>query len=49
MCDRCDHLDETMARYRRLKAQVNDEKTLEGLERLLGRLEAAKRALHPEE
>jgi hypothetical protein len=48
MCEQCDHIDETIARYRRLKEQANDKQVGEAADRLVSELEAKKAALHPE-
>jgi hypothetical protein len=47
MCERCDEIDTQLERYRRLKEQINDEKLREAGARLIERLEAEKRTLHP--
>jgi hypothetical protein len=47
MCDKCQQIDVTMARYRRLAGQIGDQQTVDTAHRLLEKLEAEKRALHP--
>ena len=47
MCARCDEIDAQLERYRRLKDLINDQKLTEAGSRLIERLEAEKRALHP--
>jgi len=49
MCEKCKAIDDQIARFRRLGAQVSDPQTLEGIARLIAELEAQKRALHPEQ
>jgi hypothetical protein len=43
-----DEIDETIARYRRLREQISDKQTIEAADRLIAELEAQKLALHPE-
>jgi hypothetical protein len=42
-----DEIDETIARYRRLRNQITDKQTIEAADRLIAELEAKKRALDP--
>lgn len=49
MCDKCDALDEKIARYRRLQNSISDELTLTGIKRLIEEATAGKAALHPDE
>ena len=49
MCSKCNQIDQLMARYRWLRGQINDPQTIEAIERLLEKLEAEKRTLHPRE
>jgi hypothetical protein len=49
MCSKCDEIDRTIARYRRLRGQINDKQTHEAADRLLAKLEADRLALHPKE
>lgn len=48
MCSQCVEIDNTIARYRRLKEQVRDRQVQEAADRLIAELEAKKAALHPE-
>ena len=41
-----DEIDETIARYRRLRNQLTDKETIEAADRLIAELEAKKRALY---
>jgi hypothetical protein len=41
-----DEIDETIARYRRLRNQITDKETIEATDRLIAELEAKKRALY---
>jgi hypothetical protein len=49
MCEKCKPIDDRIARYRRLGAQISDAQTLNGIARLIAELEVQKRALHPEQ
>lgn len=49
MCSKCDEINATIARYRWLKGQINDQQTHEATERLLAKLDADKLALHSKE
>jgi hypothetical protein len=46
MCGKCEAINTTIARYRRLKKQVNDQQLHESADRLIVGLEAAKIAMH---
>lgn len=48
MCNRCDQISLTIARYQQLKQRVIDQQMQEGVDHLLAKLEAEKLALHPE-
>jgi hypothetical protein len=48
MCDKCDDIDGSIVRFRRLKGQINDEKMRIAAERLMAELAAQKVALHSE-
>jgi hypothetical protein len=47
MCDKCKPFDDTMAHYRILRKNITDEQTLDGIERLIQKLEMQKKELHP--
>lgn len=47
MCSKCNQINETIARYRRLKDQINDQQVSEAAVRLMAKPEADKLALHP--
>ena len=47
MCDKCDEIDKTVARYMWLKRQVTDPQTQQAIDDLIKKLEAEKRARHP--
>ena len=49
MSNRYDQIIEMLARYRRLKAQINDKQALEAADLLIEKLEAEKLALRTEE
>jgi hypothetical protein len=48
MCDKCDEISEIIARYQRLKGQINDKRLHEAAQRLVTELQAKKAGLHPE-
>ena len=48
MCEDCEKLEETIARYRRLQQQVDDQQAREAAARLVAELHAKQAALHPE-
>jgi hypothetical protein len=49
MCWKCKEIDKAIARYRTLIARVTDEQTLEGIGRLIEKLEAEKKRMHPDQ
>lgn len=49
MCEKCKPLDERIAHNHDLSQRVTDPQTLEGIKRLIGDLDAQKKALHPGE
>jgi len=49
MCHRCDQISETIARYKRLRQQINDRQLQEAAAHLAAKLEAEKLALHPKD
>jgi hypothetical protein len=48
MCWKCEEIEKVILHYRILSARVTDRLTLEGLQQLIEKLEAEKKALHPE-
>lgn len=48
MCEDCDKLEETIARYLRLQQQIDDPQVQEAATRLMAELREKKAALHPE-
>jgi hypothetical protein len=48
MCEKCKEIDVTIARYRRLRNQVNDQQTRQAADDLIAKLEAEKCSLLPE-
>ena len=46
MCEKCDEITLTIARYQYLKAQITDRQTIEAADRLIAELAAKKAALH---
>jgi hypothetical protein len=49
MCWKCEEIDKKILHYRTLGARVTDRLTLEGLQQLIEKLEAEKKALHPDQ
>ena len=48
MCDQCKQLDERIAHYQEMALHVLDRHLLDGIDLLIAKLEAEKKALHPE-
>jgi len=48
MCDICDQLDEKIEHYKKVRAAMTDQLTVERITALIAELEAEKTALHPE-
>jgi len=48
MCEKCIPIDGKLASYRALSGRISDQQTLDGIKRLIEKLEAQKKALHPE-
>ena len=48
MCSKCEEIDSVIAHYHELKFRVTDEQTLDGIARLIEKLEADKLVLHPQ-
>ena len=48
MCHECKVIDKKIGHYREMAKILNDEMTLDGISVLIAKLEASKRALHPE-
>jgi hypothetical protein len=49
MCIKCHEINDSIARYRRLRGQFNDQQIQEAADRLVVALETKKLALHPDE
>jgi hypothetical protein len=49
MCDKCEEIEKKIEHYRRISSRITDRLTVEGIARLIARLEAEKAALHPEQ
>ena len=49
MCELCQPIDAQLERYRNLKSLITDNQALEAIVRLSEKLEAQKRALHPDD
>lgn len=48
MCEKCDEIDKTIERYRRIKERILDQQLIDGAKKLIDELEGDKAALHPE-
>lgn len=48
MCDECDKIEDSIARYQRLKDRINDKQARAAADCLLAELRAKKARLHPE-
>jgi hypothetical protein len=48
MCEQCVESDGKIEHYKNLSSLVTDQRTLDGIKKLIARLEAEKKALHPE-
>jgi len=48
MCSKCDELDRKIEHYQRLSRMLLDQRVIEGLETLIEKYKADKKALHPE-
>jgi hypothetical protein len=48
MCWKCEEIEKVILHYRTLTVRVTDRLTLEGLQQLIAKLEAEKKALHPQ-
>jgi hypothetical protein len=48
MCEKCSEIDKAIAHYRWIKRQLTDPRTHQAADDLIEKLEAEKRALHPE-
>jgi hypothetical protein len=49
MCDKCKSIDKKIEHYREMATHVFDQQTLDGIGRLIAKLETDKKALHPEQ
>jgi hypothetical protein len=49
MCEQCEELDKKIGHYRKLASSLVDEPTLLGIKKLIEKVEARKRALHPDQ
>jgi hypothetical protein len=48
MCEKCEKINATLAHYREMASFILDRRTLDSIDLLNARLEAEKKALHPE-
>jgi hypothetical protein len=49
MCIKCEEIETTISRYRRLLNQINDQQAQQAAKDLIDRLETLRRELHPDE
>ena len=49
MCEKCEAIDKRIGHYREMGIHLTDTQTLEGIGILIAKLEADKKALHPEQ
>jgi len=49
MCERCEEIDKTIERYRRIIDQILDRDFNDRAKQMIAELEAEKAVLHPEE
>jgi hypothetical protein len=49
MCEKCVELDSKIEHYRLLASRLTDRPTIEGIQKLIERMQAQKVALHPEQ
>jgi hypothetical protein len=46
MCEKCVELDGKISRYRQLASKVTDQRTLDGIQKLIAQMQAEKTAIH---
>jgi hypothetical protein len=49
MCNKCAELDERIRHYRGIASRITDQRTIDGIKRLIADMEAKKKVLHPEQ
>ena len=49
MCEKCAELSNKIEHYRFIASRMTDQPTLDGIRKLIERLQAQKAALHPEQ
>jgi hypothetical protein len=49
MCDKCVELDGKIEHYQRLADRIIDQRTIDGIKKLIEEMKAQKMALHPEQ
>jgi hypothetical protein len=49
MCEKCETIDKRIGHYREMATHLTDTQTLDGIGILIAKLEADKKALHPEQ
>ena len=48
MCDKCIELNKKIEHYRTISMRIYDDKTIEGIRKLIAEMEAERASLHPE-
>jgi hypothetical protein len=48
MCEKCDEIEKTIERYRRIQQRIQDQQLIDGAQQLIDEMEADKAALHPD-
>jgi hypothetical protein len=49
MCEKCAELDSKIEHYQRMASRITDQRTLDGIKKLVEQMKAQKAALHPEQ
>jgi hypothetical protein len=49
MCDKCVEIDKKIEHYRLLESRLTDQPILDGLKKLIERMQTQKAALHPDQ
>ena len=49
MCEQCAEIDKKIEHYRFMASRMTDQQTLDGIKKLIERMQAKKAALHPEQ
>jgi hypothetical protein len=49
MCEKCAELDSKIEHYQHMASRITDQQMLDGIKKLIERVQAEKAALHPEQ